>query len=601
MKRLLCVLVCLPLASSTYAAAVNSNGTGGGEWSVPGTWAEGVVPGDGDSVTIGATDTVLFDADQSGWAAGLAGLTVNGLLTCSEVPGTYYLKMKGNIVVGAAGEIKAGTSRAVPYPQTSTMTFYFNGAYGFSNFNKTGKLNLFCTEPTYTYVKLSGAEAIGQTELSVDTNVIGDIWAAGDPVYICDVDAGNDSELRTIDTGGIAASTITVTPGLTNAKVTGAYVVLCRRNIRILGSTGTSTSIINGLASCIVDAEVNGAGCGLNSGTSCLSGGCWYGLYRGHASGAGHSISGVISGCTNGVYSSDGHSISGVISGCGNGVYSGAGTAVSGTINGCTTGISGSADVTISGTISGCTTGISGSDGVTISGTISGCGNGIYSSSGLTISGTVSDCTQGICAGSDFMFTGATLTGNTYDLRRIVHADIYHTTLAGTENYGYNTSYVPAWSYVASYDHDQVPGALKAWTRGGVVVSDVNAAPVGFPAAFKHACESADMQCFRQAEMTLEPGQTLQVAGKIKVADDHSAWAPRLEIIDPAADPLVDAANSPLASAACQVADGSVADWQDVLVTFTNAGTLGKKVIIRCSAKRASGDVYEVWSSSVAQ
>jgi hypothetical protein len=98
----------------------------------------------------------------------------------------------------------------------------------------------------------------------------------------------------------------------------------------------------------------------------------------------------------------------------------------------------------------------------------------------------------------------------------------------------------------------------------------------------------------------VEPGQTLQVTGKIRIADDHSAWAPRLEIIDPGADPLVDAKNAALASDAIPQPDGSLTDWQDVTVSFTNTGLLGKKVCIRCSAKRASGDVYETWSTSVA-
>jgi hypothetical protein len=216
------------------------------------------------------------------------------------------------------------------------------------------------------------------------------------------------------------------------------------------------------------------------------------------------------------------------------------------------------------------------------------------------ISGAISECIYGIYGGYGYVITGSTFTGNTYDLRNIIKAECYGSVLgASTENYRYNTIDVPSWSYVDSYDHDQVLGTFKAWTRGGVIVSDVDTVPAGYGTSFKHMCESAEMQCFRQTEMTVEPGQNLQVMGKIRIADDHSAWAPRLEIIDPAADPLVEAKNTALASDAIPQPDGSFTDWQDVAVSFTNTGLIGKKVVIRCSAKRASGDVYEVWSTSV--
>ena len=39
-------------------AARTSNGTGGGLWPVVGTWAGGVVPEDGDSVTIAGGNTI---------------------------------------------------------------------------------------------------------------------------------------------------------------------------------------------------------------------------------------------------------------------------------------------------------------------------------------------------------------------------------------------------------------------------------------------------------------------------------------------------------------------------------------------------------------
>jgi len=47
-----------------------------GNWSVTSTWSDGVVPGNGDTVTIAAGHVVIFDVDQSGLANGLAGLVL---------------------------------------------------------------------------------------------------------------------------------------------------------------------------------------------------------------------------------------------------------------------------------------------------------------------------------------------------------------------------------------------------------------------------------------------------------------------------------------------------------------------------------------------
>ena len=41
-------------------------------------------------------------------------------------------------------------------------------------------MTVYGAEPSIKTIKLSGDEAAGQTELSVDTDVTGDIWAAGD-------------------------------------------------------------------------------------------------------------------------------------------------------------------------------------------------------------------------------------------------------------------------------------------------------------------------------------------------------------------------------------------------------------------------------------
>ena len=117
------MLVCLlSLANVCHAAAISSNGTGGGKWSETTTWAGAVVPGPGDSVTILVGDVVLFDVDMSGWVDGIAGLTCNGTIHCSTAAGTYCLKTSADI--GGTGTNPCG-SAATAYPPACSLTVDF--------------------------------------------------------------------------------------------------------------------------------------------------------------------------------------------------------------------------------------------------------------------------------------------------------------------------------------------------------------------------------------------------------------------------------------------------------------------------------------------
>jgi len=186
---------------------------------------------------------------------------------------------------------------------------------------------------------------------------------------------------------------------------------------------------------------------------------------------------------------------------------------------------------------------------------------------------------------------------------RVGVGELYNCSLAGTENSFYNTITVPVWNYIPSYDHDANDGQFRSWTMGGLVNSTTNTAniPTGFGRAYTHVCETASYQNFRQQRVEIEPGRTLRVTGWIKFSDDHSAWAPRIEIIDCSADPLEAVANTPLATDSVDTADGSVTTFQEVKCNYRNAGTIPMPVWIRVSAKRASGNVYEAFKSTTAQ
>jgi hypothetical protein len=555
MKSLRVIACILLWANSCYAVAVKSNGTGGGRWSDTATWAGKAVPVNGDSVTIVAGDTVTFDVNMSSWVTGVAGLTCNGIMNGSAAPGTYCLKTSADIT--GTGRINCGSSDMV-YPFTCTMTFDFNSTLSSFECGSGLVLNLYCIQPAHPFVALSAVEAAGQTQLSVDTDVRGDIWVDGAAVRV-DAVSGKlpDSETRTIAKGGVAAAAITVNSGLAKDKGLGAKVILVTRNIRIIGSTEYAVKYMTGGV----------LGC-------------------------------EISDCAGGIYSSFGTTISGTVSGGTYGVSSNSGNVISGTISGCDYGITTVSGDTISGTVSGCFYGVSYSSGCMITGTISGCNHGVYYGSGSVISATISGCVNGVFAGANTI-QDAVFNANASDLRRVVSVSAYNSLFSGgVENSEYNTGRVPSWSYVASYDHNRVANAFKAWTCGGMVVSDVNITPPGYMTSYRHVCASSSLPCFRQELTTVGPGQTLRVQGKILILENHAAWAPRLELIDVCADPLVNPDQSALVSMPIPSPVGRYY-WQDVVVEYTNTSMVSKRVWIRCLAQQAGTDVYEVWSTEL--
>ena len=223
---------------NSVAFCINTNGTGGGDYTAGATWNGGVAPADGETAVVLVGDTMIFDEDMSGWANGID-LTINGTMT-QDIVADSYLKCSADVDGGGTWNI--GTSLAVPFPAARTTTINLAGAFSIRGYGGL-TLNWYCTQPTNTYIRLSGNEAADQTELSVDTDVTGDIWAVGDDIRVNNIDKGADSEEVQIKAGGIAAGAITIEGGagagggLAGAKLEGSLVVLVTRNIRVINST----------------------------------------------------------------------------------------------------------------------------------------------------------------------------------------------------------------------------------------------------------------------------------------------------------------------------------------------------------------------------
>ena len=469
-------------------ATITSNGSGGGNWSAGATWQGGVAPADGDTVVIAAGDTVTFDADLSAWTTGVAGLTITsaaaapGKLECSTSSGTYVLPIKAGTKIQGTnntvrGRLYAG-SFVTPLPNAAKFTIKLLGTTsGGAQIDRTYlDVKLYCTQPTYRWVKLSTDEAAGQTVLSVDTDVTGDIWADGDVLAICNVNKACDYQRTTIAAGGIAASTITVAGALDSLNVAGAYLVRVTRNVEIT-SEGSQVAVLGpsgGLGSGALNCAIRQIG--VQQGYGLVYGG--YDTVDGVINGFTAGISGVYnvvaSGCLvgnrGGMTSAYGFNYNCIVSGL-----------VAGSVDYGTGGLLGGL---ISGTVAGCGYGIYTCTSSQLSGEVYGCYRGLYTSAGMEVSGSITNCSIGIFSGSTVLQQGAVIGGsgasaNTEDVRfghgvlRGYGAGLRSTTQVA--DYLQQAAY-PVGSAilydVADASGNPQPGRMKWWTCYGYGASE---------------------------------------------------------------------------------------------------------------------------------
>jgi len=113
MKRLFLVL--FVLLFSVAANAVDYTSSGNGDWNAAGTWGGGGVPGDGDTATIRAVDTVTItdDVDVGEEPVGITtyDVEISGTLQVSDTPGQDILiNFQSSVVIKNGGVFQIGTT-----------------------------------------------------------------------------------------------------------------------------------------------------------------------------------------------------------------------------------------------------------------------------------------------------------------------------------------------------------------------------------------------------------------------------------------------------------------------------------------------------------
>jgi hypothetical protein len=535
---------------------------GTGLWSAAGTWDTGV-PVDGDSAVIAAGHIVTFDVDQSAFA-GLAGLTINGGLVASETAGAYVLKMASDIAItfGAAGYIQAGTSPSVLYPSDCSFQITLQGTGQITAGVNTCRF--YGPGPTNKMVKLSGNEAIGQTAISVDTDLTADaMWAVGATVYIADINQAKEVESYTL-AAGLSATEIALSGGgLTVAKSIGAVVTLSTRNIRIIGPGTTGTGISNGSVNTFMGVEFRGlafgvGSCGTSMFTNCAFCGNTYGLY-----------SWINNALTNCVFSGNIFGLlscfSMMLTAC---LFSGNSNGV----NACNL----SALTTCA--FYGNTTGAN------------SCHATIFTT--CLFSGNTEGAN--LCAGK---FIDCTFETNTLDFNQ-PGANIGYKCLLNSPTQHANYLGTPLAVQTVMYDVDGVVGAIRAWTGGGKVLPDATTLPPSLPSvtfSHKYTFEQAATPAPTSVPeyVWLDFGGVFCPANKptkftvpLKKDTNSMTMTPQVQIIAPDDDPLAEPTASPLASAA--MADDT--NWQTL--TFTYTPTIDRVVSVRIIGRHGSGNLW---------
>ena len=574
------------MAVRTFATAGINN-----LWSNAANWDTGV-PVNNDSAIIPAGQTCEFDANQSAWANGLVGLTLNGELYASLTPGSYYLKLAGSITATVTGGILRAGSSGARYPSNCVFTIYSTGNYQIDNNISSYITDQFwCYAPVVQYAQAISATAKAITSVTVgatttigctghgyvagnaiylanvggftdaqlnnrifevetvpnvdsftirypdpDTTVVSTGWgpytggglvcpsqaeAAGATVIEIDQDASTDpewlragamvridninrnvqSEVRII--ASVAAGSITITAGLTSAKLSGSKVILVTRNVKLNSS---ATAISNGMI----------------------------------RYGTGHQLDAEIrpgSTSTSGVQDAT------------NSVFSG-------------------------GVISGCTYGVNSGSGHTFSG------------------GVISGCSQGVNSGSGhFQWPGIVMSGNTRDMYGLCVFDGYAASLNSTTQVAAFNNNVEGLNppngraQIVIRDIGGAPGALKAWMYAGRITDRSGIEPnFAIGATRKYIFENNATPVFLDRVIYAEAGKPIWANVSMQKDVNGMTETPRVQIFDEAYDPF----DGYAVGAEQVMADDLV--QHDYVLTYTALRT-GNHVV-RIRGKNAAGNLY---------
>lgn len=231
-------------------AAIASNGTGGGLSNATATWNGGVIPVEGDSVTIVLADVVTVTGTHVWGDDTVTAITVNGTLKASRAANSS-LTVKGQLIITGATTAtfdygRFSTTDPIPAGITATLILNYSAAmanvkYGITINNLSNWYACGATRKVNT--TLVGNVAATATTATV-ANATG--WAIGDTVFFATSDGTEnhfDSKVLTsVNTGTGAIGWAT---GVTYAHATACPVGNRTSNVTIKSFNTTNGSYVS--------------------------------------------------------------------------------------------------------------------------------------------------------------------------------------------------------------------------------------------------------------------------------------------------------------------------------------------------------------------
>ncbi len=563
-----------------------------GLWSSTDTWDTGV-PADTDAVVIASGHTVVFDVDQSAFGTGIGDLTINGTLNVSTAVSTN-MRITAAKAIRGTGTFNIGTAGAGAIPFAVKFTLTGGAGWGFTGNDTTGlTVNIYGTEPANKWVQFSGNEAIGQTELSVGTDVTGEAsyWKAGDEVMATSYKGSAETETLTI--ASVAASAITMTGALTSAKATGNYLVLLSRNVTI-----TFVATTNGFGA-FKDGKLHiGSGRIIAANNYCING-CTNPVMSGGV------VQPTAIGSQTACYASSLQLTGGTIVGQGRGIYgSNYATMSGGLIAGTNEPTNAASGFTLSG---GIIYGYKDNQGAIyngshyarlLGGTIVSNANGylINISNFVYINGTTFHNTATLISSDSYgtVIKGLTITGTAGTVfYRTPSATLYGIDLSGftTEMNGY-VGYTYPNGIVECLDYNGVSGAYKGWTRGGLAVSQTSVMPSGYSLAYLITPASTSAQpAFINQYFIVPAGESRSIEVQLRKSASM-VYLPKVYLSYEVGAPME--GETPLDSFTMT---DSTDTWETDTFTIDNtSGASDLKYKLVFVANAASGNVYAAYA-----
>jgi len=537
---------------------------GSGAWSSTDTWDSGV-PVDGDDVVIASGHTVTFNVDQSAFTTGVK-VTITGTLTHTTAAGNYCLFAKTGASIVGAGTWNIGTSGTpIPFAAKHTITgaagWYVDGVAGLT-------MTVYGAEPSINYVKLSANEAAGQTELSVDTDVTGETnyWKAGDKIAISKAVGLN---VQYYEIQSVTDTTITITSGLSVAKLKDDYITLLTRNIWILYVAPTTAGITRiGTGKLFI-------GGGLLEGTSAIncisatsgaaiSGGCIAKFNHGISGGNSHVITG---GCFIG---NQRHS------------HVAKGSIDSAILISCDTwygwvGIVNNTLIAGGNNLQGANIELTNSTYIASTNAFDNCF--ILASKCYILFGS------NLTWGTKGTFTDCTITGLNIISAIAAFPLEFNNCLFTKEICGYSDDY--HW-YIPSYLHNKTTG-FKAWSKGGTVASQTTVMPSGYSIAYIQTMNGFT-NIFKKY-INVPAGESASVEVQLRKTTTMT-YLPRVYLMNSFSSPFADDSDAEDSF----IMTDSTDTWESDTFTIDNsAGTIDKQYTLWFLAKNATGSVYSAY------